>query len=57
MDDLVRDAIEDLKELSRDISGTPELPLDSPEDAQILDSFLSDVLNRVDEIIEDLQRG
>lgn len=57
MDDLVKDAIEDLKEISRDISGTSELPVDSPEDALELDSLLTDVLNRLDQIIEDLQKG
>ncbi len=57
MSELIKNAIEDLKEISREISQTPELSVDSPEDALTLDSLLTDVLNRVDQIVEDLQRG
>lgn len=56
MSEALETAIEDLKEIAQEIGEAPELPADSPEDAQTLDLLLTDVMNRLEEIIEKLQK-
>ena len=57
MNKVIENAVNDLTEIVRSISNTPELPVDFPEDALELDSFLSDILKQVEKIIEDLRGG
>ncbi len=56
MDDLIKNAIEDLKKISREISGTSELPVNFPEDALALDNLLTNIMNQLDQIVKDLQK-
>ena len=57
MNKIIENAVNDLTEIVRSISSTSELPVDFPEDALELDSFLSDILKQVEKIIEDLRAG
>lgn len=57
MSELIENAIEDLQGITREISGTSELPVDSLEDALKLDSLLTDIMDRLDRVVKDLQKG
>lgn len=56
MSELLETAIVDLKEIVQEIGETPELSVDSPEDALTLDTLLTDVMNRLEQIVENLQK-
>ena len=57
MNKVIENAVNDLTEIVRSISSTPELPVNSPEDALELDFLLNDILNQLEKIIEDLKSG
>ena len=57
MNKVIENAVNDLTEIVRSISSTPELPVNSPEDALELDFFLNDILNQLEKIVEDLKSG
>ena len=57
MNKVIENAVNDLTEIVRSISNTPELPVDFPEDALELDSFLNDILKQLEKIVEDLRAG
>ena len=56
MSELLETVVEDLKDIVQEIGETPELPVDSSENAGTIDLLLTDVMNRLEKIIEDLER-
>lgn len=57
MSEVIETAVEDLKEIAREISRTPELPADFSQEAQTIDDLLTDIMNRIESIVEDLEKG
>lgn len=58
MSEVIETAVEDLKEIAREISRVPELSAaSSSDDAQTIDDLLTDIMNRLESIVEDLEKG